>query len=110
MDLSTAVLRKLKVLDALESPSTEDHALVYNRYLELHEGLQHEELAYWPSDFIPLIVMPALVDLVAIHVSNEFGITINLAEIEDLEVPIKRRIKRYNVKRDSEADVYQVDY
>ena len=110
-NLSKAVMEKLGVIDALQDPSAQDHTMILNRYAEILEGLVEEELAYWPEGEIPLIVFPALTDLVALHVGPAFGRPIvAVTDIEGAEIPIKRRLRKHSRKEASGAETYQVDY
>ena len=107
LQLSKAVADKLTVTDALEQPAAVDHALIVSRYEELMEELRDDDLCYWPNGAIPLVVFTAVVDLVALHVAPSFGMTIaGVYEIENAEIPIKRRIrKRLNKAEGSGAEI-----
>lgn len=109
--LSKAVMEKLGLLNATDDVAAEDHAMISTRYTELMEGLEAENLAYWPEDQIPLLVFPAVTDLVGIHCASAFGITpLNPIEIEQAEIIVKRRIRKYTVTKSSLLDTYQADY
>jgi hypothetical protein len=110
-EMAQTVLEKLRVVDSQQSASATDRTFVINRYAELMEGLREEELAYWPDDEIPLLVYPAVTDLVALHVSGSFGKPmVSLIEIESAEIPIKRRIRRHTRKQSAGEDTYTLDY
>jgi len=110
-ELSKAVMQKLAVLDALEDPSTADHVMIKARYEELMEGLREENLAYWENSEIPLVVFPALTDLVALHSGSAFGKPLAaVGDIEQAEMSIKRRIRRHTHKLSSAATIYQDDF
>ena len=110
-NLSKSVMEKLAVIDALESPSAQDHSLIAERYAEIFDALAEEELAYWPTGEIPLIVFPALTDLVALHVGSAFGRPmVAVSDIEAAEIPIKRRLRKHTHKRASGVETYQDDF
>ena len=110
-NLSKAVMEKLGVIDALQDPSAQDHTMIVNRYAEILEGLAEEELAYWPEGAIPFIVMPVLIDLMALHVGPSFGRPIvDVTMIEAAEIPIKRRLRKHTHKSASGAETHQDDF
>jgi hypothetical protein len=110
-ELSKAVMQKLAVIDAMESPSAQDHVMINARYEELMEGLREENLAYWENSTIPLVVFPALTDLVALHSGSAFGKPLAaVGDIEQAEMSIKRRIRRHTHKLSSAATIYQDDF
>ena len=96
-ELSTAILRHLTVLDATETASAEDLALVGDSYRSKWSELaEHgQEVAYWPRDAIPEPVFLILRDLVALDVQAAFGQPINAADKEASETIIMRRLRRH---------------
>lgn len=95
--LATDVLRKLGVLDALETASAQDAALVEGRYdVKLFE-LRDMGLAYWPNtgrlvEEIPDAVHLALVSIMADEVASEFGIPL-ATETDHHGRPVSRATK-----------------
>ena len=64
-----------------------------------------------PSLTLAGMVFGPVCDLVALHCGPAFGKPIvNVTNIEDAEVPIKRRIKRHTKKHASGLEPEQVDY
>jgi hypothetical protein len=107
-ELSKAVMDQLGVIDALEFPSAIDHQYIFDRYTDLMDELRADELGYWPDDQIPGLVFLAVADLVALHVGPAFGRpVVAVTDIEDAQVPIKRRIRRYTKKHASGEVSYQ---
>lgn len=78
-DLSTAVLRRLRILAAGETASAEDAALVEDEYDDTLEALREEGLVYWPNTGrstaeIPQVVFQALVGIMCDAVASAFGV------------------------------------
>lgn len=110
-DLTLAVMQDLGVIDAMDSPSASDHALVRGRYEALFSNLREESLAYWEEAAIPLVVFQPVTDLVALHCGAAFGRPkVSIAEIEATETSIKRRIRRHTHKLTSGVTMYQDDF
>lgn len=97
-ELSKAVMEKLGKVDANSTVEAADHTMIVDRYTELMEGLRFEDIAYWTDTAIPLLVFPALTDLVALHSQSAFGRAVNAQEFETLELTHKRRLRRYTHK------------
>lgn len=78
-ELATDVLRKLTVVDALETPSAQDSAYVEDQYDHKYAELRDKGLAYWTNtdrstEEIPLVVFGALVDIMCEDVAGAFGL------------------------------------
>lgn len=108
--LSKAVLEKLALIDANADPSAADAQMISDRYGELMETLRDEDLCYWNDDAIPLLVFSAVADLVALHCMSAFGLGGNPVEIEDAEIPIKRRIRKHTRKPASGMPIPQENF
>jgi hypothetical protein len=73
-DLAEEVMRLLGLLDANESPSTEDSSLIENAYDDKWEELRLHERIYWKKDEIPNEVFRAMARIVAEDVAPSFGV------------------------------------
>jgi hypothetical protein len=119
-DLSTDTLRKLGVLDALHSPSSEDAAIVEARYDDMHESLKDQGLVYWPNTDrstaeIPSVVFGAVVDIMAENVALHFGVEIpTVTDAHGRPVSIgtrgTRNLRVHMAKGPSGAPVYTEYY
>ena len=96
-NLVEAVLRSLGVLDATESPSSEDTTYVTDVWSAKWEELSAHglELTYFSYDDIPNPVFLTIRDLVANEVRGAFGKPISAAEKEAEEVVILRKLRRH---------------
>lgn len=96
-DLATHVLRELGVLDATESPDTEDEGYVTDAYEAKWEELAAPgmQLAYWPRTAIPRPILLILRDLLMLEVAGAFGQQLDPAEKEQKERIILMRLRRH---------------
>lgn len=101
VNLATRVLRDLNVIDAAETPDTEDAAFVTEKYVTKYEELADEELCYWPLDAIPGAIFQSVCDLVKNEVQSAFGTPQAPEDKEARELIILRRIRRHMHKRSS---------
>lgn len=96
-DLVEAVLRHIAVLDATETPDTDDATLVEQAYTaKWHELTAHgQEITYWKPDEIPESVFLVLRDLIALEVRSAFGMQVPAQQKEAEEIMILRRLRRH---------------
>ncbi len=96
-DLSTAVLRHLRVADAVDDADSADITLVQDAYQSLWEELSAHghELTYWHYEAIPLPVFLILRDLVSLEVQDSFGKVISPAERYQQREILLRRLRRH---------------
>lgn len=96
-DLATYVLRELGVLDATESPDSEDETYVTDVYYAKHEEMSASgmHLAYWPRATIPRPVLLILRDLMMLEVAGAFGQQLDPAEKEAKERIIMSRLRKH---------------
>ena len=80
--LATAVLRKLGVIDAIETPSAADQQYVISEYDDKHAELEDQRRAYWPANEIPLAVFQIMVRMIANEVGATYG---DGSRVEDRE-------------------------
>lgn len=98
--LAVAVLRKLRVIDATETSSDIDSAIitqitdVYRAKFEELEA-HGKELTYWQYSTIPKPVFLTLVDLIANEVRSEFGQPMSAEAKETEETTILRRLRKH---------------
>lgn len=98
--LAMAVLRKLRVIDATETSSDIDAAIITqitDAYRAKWEELSAhgKELTYWAYDDIPNPVFLTLVDLMANEMSAEFGRPMTAEAKESEETVILRRLRKH---------------
>jgi predicted aminopeptidase len=98
--LAVAVLRKLRVIDATETSSDVETAVlthVTDTYRAKWEEItaHGQELTYWAYDTIPNPVFLTLVDLIANEVRDSFGQPMTAAEKESEERVILSRLRRH---------------
>lgn len=105
-NLAEAVLRRLRVIDATETPANEDAAAVKALYLDLHDELITEDIAYWPDTQIPAEVFRALVDYVAGHAAVDFGKNDMIALATDGETRLRRIVQFGHTKRPTRAEYF----
>ena len=96
-ELAEAVLRHLTVIDATESPDSDDEAHVIAAYEDKFQEIRAHgvNLTYWKRDTIPGEVFLILRDLVALEVMPAFGQLINAADKEASEQIIFKRLRRH---------------
>jgi len=98
--LAVAVLRKLRVIDATETSSDIDSAIltqITDTYRAKWEEISAhgKELTYWAYDDIPNPVFLTLVDLIANEVRSEFGQPMSAEAKETEENAILRRLRKH---------------
>lgn len=71
--LAEAVLRRLSVVGAGETPSPDDATLVKDMYADLYQELEVEDVSFWPETSIPEHVFRALTDYMAGNAAPDFG-------------------------------------
>ena len=79
-DIATAALRRIGILDARETPSADDGALVESRFAELVGELRRKGLVVWQDDAIPVDVFGPLADMLTARIRPEFGMPYAEAE------------------------------
>lgn len=99
-ELAIAVLRKLRVIDATETSSDVETAVltqVTDTYRAKWEELaaHGRDMTYWSYEDIPNPVFLILRDLVALEVQSDFGQPISAADKEAEETIILRRLNRH---------------
>lgn len=96
-DLTEAVLRSLAILDATESPSSEDETYITDVWSAKWEELSGHgmEVTYFAYNDIPNPVFLTIRDLVANEVRGAYGKPLSAAEKEAEEVVILRRLRRH---------------
>jgi hypothetical protein len=100
-ELATAVLQKLTVLNATETASTEDAALITEVYTDKYAEWQDQELTYWVPDDIPFPLFRIIVDLIANEVRDEFGQQQTPEEKQSREQTLLRPLRRHMTKQTS---------
>lgn len=99
-ELAVAVLRKLRVIDATETSSDVESAVlsqvtdVYRAKWEEMSSHGHE-LTYWAYDSIPSPVFLILCDLVALECRDAFGQPITAREKDVEERTILNRLRKH---------------
>lgn len=98
--LAVQVLRKLRVIDATETSSDVESAVltqVTDVYRAKWEELSAHgsELTYWAYDDIPNPVFLTLVDLIALECRDVFGQPMTAREREVEEQTILRRLRKH---------------
>lgn len=96
-DLVSAVLRHLRVADAVDAADSADVALVQQNYEALWEEISSHgnEWTYWNMSTIPRPVFLILRDLVALESQNAFGLLISPADKEQNKELLMRRLRRH---------------
>lgn len=101
-DLALAVLRKLRVIDASETESDVEAAVltqVTDAWRAKWEQLSSHgvELTYFNYDAIPNPVFLILVDLMANEMRPDFGTDMSQTQKEQEELIILRRLRRHTM-------------
>ena len=108
--LATTVLRKLGVIDALETPSAQDVAYVKSEYVAKLAEWDDRDLVYWSQDAIPEAVYNPLALLMINEVQGAYGRAqdpqMQMAKEEQLLHMVRRHIRR----RTSLLPVVSSDY
>jgi len=96
-ELAESVLRHLTIIDATESPDSDDEALVVSAYENKFQEIRAHgvNLTYWKRDSIPAEVFLILRDLIALEVMPAFGQPITAADKEASEQIILKRLRRH---------------
>lgn len=105
-DLGIAVLREMNVIDATESPDTEDAAYIAQLYADKFEELNDMELTYWAASEIPNPIFLAVRDLIINEARGTYGTPQAPEDKEAREVLILKRIRRHMHKRSSGLQVW----
>ena len=98
--LAVQVLRKLRVIDATETSSDVESA-VLSQVTDVYRAKWEEltshgtELTYWAYDDIPNPVFLTMVDLIALECRDTFGQPMTAREKEVEEETILRRLRRH---------------
>lgn len=80
-ELRNKVLQKLGIIDATETPRSEDQTLVEDAYDAVYQELRSRHLVDWGStEDIPTWAVLHVRDLVANRVTNEYGLPRSLDE------------------------------
>lgn len=108
--LATAVLQKLTVLNATETASTEDAALISTVYSDKFAEWQDQELTYWSPDDIPFPLFRIMVDLIANEVRDEFGQAQAPEEKQSREITLLRPLRRHMSQQTSGLPVRALYY
>lgn len=108
-DLVTAVLRKLTVIDATETPDAEDLLFVTDAYTKKHAQMVDQDLAYWPVSEIPNVIFLAVRDLIVNEVREAYGDAMPASAKEQEEIVLLRPIRRH-VNRKPSGNETQADY
>lgn len=99
--LATSVLQKLAVLNATETASTEDAALITAIYNDKYAEWQDQELTYWVPDDIPFPLFRIIVELIANEVRDEFGQPQSPEDKEQRETILLKPLRRHMSKQSS---------
>lgn len=110
-DLAEAVLRELGVIDAVETPASEDRDYVIAAYDLKYQELAAPglELAYWAPDEIPAAVFLTLKDMVANEVRSAFGEVFPPEEKNAREMDILKRLRRH-IGRAQSGTIIRAEY
>jgi hypothetical protein len=92
-DLVARVLQELYVLQAGETPTAADDAVVDDAIAEVHAELQERKLAYWALTNIPEAVMRGLTLMVSGNVGRKFVPSMTVGECEQMREAGMRRIR-----------------
>lgn len=109
--LADAVLRKIGVCDASETPATADRTLVTDAYADKYEELAAPgmELVYWSASSIPNAVFTTLVELMVNDVQSAFGQPQAPVDRMQQEAFILTKLRRH-VATDSSGLPTQTEY
>jgi len=109
-ELATAVLRKMTIIDAEETPATEDSDFVIDAYEAKYHQMIDQKLAYWNIDAIPREIFSAVRDLIVNEVREAYGDAMSATEKEKEEIillrPIRRHISRQATGHEAQADYF----
>ena len=108
-DLVTAVLRKMTVIDATETPDSDDVSFVTDAYNRKFDQLQDQEIAYWVKTAIPNSIFSAVRDLIVNEVREAYGDGMSAEEKEKEEIILLRPIRRH-IRRAASGHEAEVDY
>lgn len=96
-ELGEAVLRELGVIDAAETPDSDDLDYIEERYIEKFHALASHglDLTYWTSTSIPVAVFLIMRDLMMNEVRGAFGEPMTPEEKEGREIVILKALRRH---------------
>jgi len=90
-EVRNRILRKLGVLAAGETASSEDAALVDTELADVHAELDGLSLVSWPLSAVPGNLVAGYVNIVAEQVGAEFGIS--LGKLQEMGISRERGIR-----------------
>lgn len=101
LELAVNILRHLAIVDAQETPAAIDTQYVIARYEDCLAELADNDLSYWPSDQIPVVIFEPLTQLVALSCGPAFGIAVSPQDMENGGIMYRRRLRRHGGKKSS---------
>lgn len=109
-ELAKAVMEDLGLLEANESPSAEDNAMIKRRYSNILEEMRDEKTVYWEDDAIPYEAFEAMVGLMRLVVGPSFGVPGLVGEdLNNAMEGAKRRLRK-RVAKPASGEPTAVDY
>lgn len=110
-ELGEAVLREIGVIDAVETPDSDDLDYIEERYIEKwHELTAHGmELTYWTATSIPVAVFLTMRDLMMNEVRGAFGEPMAPEDKAAREVVILKSLRRH-VSRQPSGHATMAEY
>lgn len=109
-ELSTAVMRKIGLVEALESPSSEDANYIWGEYDDKLSELKDDGLVYWTNtnattSEIPNAVFPALVKIMGAEVMPAFGLPLDAGLLNEGMMQLRKHISKQ-----SSGEIVETEY
>lgn len=109
VELASDAMRHLGLIAANETADGHDVTYAVKRYAELVEELKDFGFAYWALNEIPINVYSAMTELLALEISEAFGIFYSIQERETRARLARSRLGRRTTKTAS-GEHAKVDY
>ena len=110
VQLAATVLKKLGVIDALESPSAVDAAYVQSEYVAKLAEWADRDLVYWTQDDIPEAVFSPVALLMVNEVQGAYGRPQSPDEQMKKEEKLVHMLRRHVRRRTSLLPVKSCDF
>ena len=94
-ELALSVMREMGALDASETPTADDVALIKAAYDDKLEQWRDDDLVYWAVDEIPNAIFLPIKDIIANEVKGSFGEPMPMAEKMAMEDALTSRLRKH---------------
>jgi len=98
-ELSTAVMRKIGLVDALETPAGEHASYIWGEYDDKLSELKDDGLVYWTNTDattaeIPNAIFPALVKIMGAEVMPAFGLPLDAGLLNEGMSQLRKHLSK----------------